>query len=785
MRAPGFAALALGAVVALSGVLGLSYRSDATPYDDPASSSPTSSADQSAAPTSTAPSSTAPSSAAPSTSAPQPSDTPPPSDTASPSGSPTTGSPSPSPSPTVHGPNPTITVASFSPGGATFTIGLSGGAGSAVTKLYREGESTPEQSCASTTCTFTGLGGGLWVIQTVQAFPDGTFSYPTIFFLQIPDAPTITVETDPFVISGTGGTDGDLIHVTLNNGTPVCDSVVAGGVWSCPGATPPTTPGTYHYVVVEQAAHSGAQSAASASAAFEIAPSGTPVPTSSAGGTVPAPSPSASKKSFSLPTLATWAFTVLGIDLNHVHPGDHFTVTGTDLPPGATITGELHSTAVPVGSATVAKDGSFVLPVTVPMDFEAGPHELVLTLTDPTGVAVAAQQPLIVVPATADVGTSGDSSATEAPNVEGSPGSRTSTDPLGSDSASGGSNILTHGLNSIADVLAHPAKIPAAIEIGLVLLIFAVLPGHLLNATLAEQYERFMERRPHRRRAAPGWWVKLHALLNRAPFLAGLALTTVTALLFGFADPRFGFTLASLRLFLGLAIALALVSYITNAVVSRIMQSRWKVDVEVSLRPLGLVLTVAGVIASRLLDFSPGFLVGLVLGLVIQEKSVRQHAWRAVLLRTSILLGLALLAWLGYSLFDTQHEGGTFASELAIETLVAITTEAVVGLLIELLPLRLLEGQKLFEKSKVLWGALYLVAVFIFVVAVVPWEGNWAELGTSLWAWLGIVVGFGIVATGAYLYFRIRTEQEPPQVDDDEFVPVGEEPSAVKAETAD
>jgi MFS family permease len=318
-----------------------------------------------------------------------------------------------------------------------------------------------------------------------------------------------------------------------------------------------------------------------------------------------------------------------------------------------------------------------------------------------------------------------------------------------------------------------------------VLLIFAVLPGHLLNATLAEQYERFMERRPRRRRPAPAWWLKLHALLNRAPFLGGLALTTVTALLFGFADPRFGFTLASLRLFLGLAIALALVSYLTNAAVSRIMRSRWRVEVEVSLRPLGLILTVVGVVASRVLDFSPGFLIGLVLGLVIQEKSVKQHAWRAVLLRTGILLGLALLAWFGYGLFDTQHEGGTFASELAIETLVAITTEAVVGLLVELLPLRLLEGQKLFEKSRILWGALYLLATFIFVVAVVPWEGNWAELGTSLWAWVGIVVGFGIVATGVYLYFRIRAQQEPPEVDDEEFVPVGEEPSTARSDSTD
>jgi hypothetical protein len=204
------------------------------------------------------------------------------------------------------------------------------------------------------------------------------------------------------------------------------------------------------------------------------------------------------------------------------------------------------------------------------------------------------------------------------------------------------------------------------------------------------------------------------------------------------------------------------------------------VDVEVNLRPLGLILTVVGVVVSRLLDFSPGFLIGLVLGLVISEKHLAKHAWRAVLLRTGLLLGLALLAWLAFSLFDAHEEGGTFASELAIETLVAITTEAIVGLLVELLPLRLLEGEKLYQRSKILWGALYLVAVFIFVVAVVPWEGNWAELGSSLWTWIGIVVGFGILATAVYIYFRVRSRDEvdhhvDKDEDGDELVPIGSE----------
>jgi len=631
-------------------------------------------------------------------------------------------------------------------------------------------EGAPVQG--ANTCALSGLEPGPYESYVVDSGPSGAFDSWWV----VPETPSITstvLRSNHTVrLSGTGVT-GDAVRVIVDGASPACDgTVVVNGSWTC--IVPALSSGRSHTfqaylqdIGVGDPALPGNLGPQDGGAVYTTgglsAPSATTsVTISGAASTTP-------------PTTVfpDWFFSITGVDLNNVHPGDKFTVSGTGLPPGSTVSGELHSKAVSIGSAVVQPDGTFTLPVTVPADFPAGAHTIVMTLTPPGASAVDSSQPLKVV-TTSDSSGSGDS-----PTPSDSPSPLGSSEGPGIDNHGPNSNILTHGLQSIADVVAHPAKIPAAIEIGLVLLIFAVLPGHLLNATLAEQYERFTKRREQRRRG-PGRWARFIAFMNRAPFVAGLALTTATALLFGFADPRFGFSLASLRLFLGLAIALALVSYITNAVVSRIMRGRWKVDVEVNLRPLGLILTVVGVVVSRLFDFSPGFLIGLVLGLVISEKQLAKHAWRAVLLRTAILLGLALLAWLAFSLFDAKQEGGTFASELAIETLVAITTEAVVGLMVELLPLKLLEGEKLFEKSKVIWGSLYLLTVVIFVVAVVPWEGNWAELGSSLWTWIGIVVGFGIVATGVYLYFRIRGHEEHEEhvitdADDDKLVPIGSE----------
>jgi hypothetical protein len=630
-------------------------------------------------------------------------------------------------------------------------------------------------------CHFTGLTPGVWRAYSYQDDGDGGTSYFAVDdYYVIPTTPVITsanaASDGTITVQGTAPA-GTGIHIKVDGDDVSCAPalVTTSGAWTC--VTAPIAAGLHSIQAFAEDLGTGENDAILADDASIVyrtgglstlsTPANVTVVSSTATATV--------RRSTTTPTstIPVWTFTVNGVDLNNVHPGDTFTITGTGLPPGAVVSGELHSTVVKLGSATVQSDGSFTLPVVVPANFETGPHELVMTLTLPGGVQAPAIEPITVVPA----GVPASSGTGEKPQTAEKPSSteeKTSHDP--GHEVPGGGNILTHGLNNIAEVVTHPAKIPAAIAIGLVLLIFGGLPAHLLNSTIAEQYDQWRERMPRGRRAAPRWWQRLRALMSRAPFLAGIGLTTITAIVFGFADPHFGFTLASLRLFLGLAIALAVTTYLVNVVVGRLMRGYWKVDVEVRIRPLGLVVALVGVVISRALEFSPGFLVGLVIGLVITEKALQVHAWRAVLLRTSILLGLALVTWFSFSLFDSSEEGGSFATELAIETLVAITTEAVAGLLIELLPLRLLQGEKLYEKTKLGWGALYLLTVVIFVVAVVPWEGNWAALGSSLWTWLGVVVGFGVVATAIYLFVRIRSHEEHEDHDDDELVPIGAEP---------
>ena len=468
----------------------------------------------------------------------------------------------------------------------------------------------------------------------------------------------------------------------------------------------------------------------------------------------------------------SWSFDLGSSDPSNIHQGDTITIEGSGLPDGSSINAVLHSVPTFLGTVAVGSNGSFSDTVTIPVDTALGAHRIIVTASGPNIDTTSKQEAITVVSgALASTGNDTTSKATTAVTPEAATKGHTSVTHVASGIQP---NILTRALTPIADVATHPNKIVAAFEVGLVLLLLAVLPAHLLNATLAEQSERFERRFSRFRRPLPHWLVRLDAWFKTAPVVGGVLVTLLTAVVLGFADPTFGLSLASLRLVLACGIALFLVGYVANALTGVIARVQWNIVAAVSTRPYGIILTIVGVLVSRLLHFSPGFLIGLILGLTIQGKSASGYAWRTVVTRTVIVLAMAVAAWIGYSSLTLgTDEGGTFGSELLVETLVAIATEGVVALLVELLPLRFLEGERVYAHSRVLWGILYFVTVVVFVLGVLSWEGNWDALGNSLWVWLGVFVAFTVVCVGVYVYFR-RFAKPLEESAGEESVAIGE-----------
>ena len=312
---------------------------------------------------------------------------------------------------------------------------------------------------------------------------------------------------------------------------------------------------------------------------------------------------------------------------------------------------------------------------------------------------------------------------------------------------------LTHALSTLQQIFANPVVLGTAVGSASAFLLLVALPAELLASTLAREYEVLFGRL---RRLHAHWLDRLRGWFSRSPFAGGVALTLLAALIFGFADPHFGPDIASLRLVLACGIALIIVGHLTNAITGWVVRERWRVGTLLEVRPLALILTVVGVFLSRLLGFSPGFLIGLIVGMSLTGTTTVRQRSRTVLVHAGIIVAFGILAWIGFSAL-TATTGGhptTFVQALCLDIFAAVAAEGLTMLLIGLLPFRFLEGEDVFAESKTIWAVSYLSVLTAFCVIVLPVAAHWEEIGDSLWLWLGCFVGFTLFSVAVYLYFR-------------------------------
>ena len=451
----------------------------------------------------------------------------------------------------------------------------------------------------------------------------------------------------------------------------------------------------------------------------------------------------------SLPTLAaSWLleFQVLG---GSPAPGQNITIIGGDLPTGATVTAELHSTPVPLGTTVVRSDGTFRLNTVIPNTVVPGAHHYVVTVSPDGDTAQTVSVPVTIVAAK--------------PATIPAPPPTVVLPPLHAPGAAivhrdepAAPNVLSWTLPTAQSVLIDPLVLGAAAASSLAFMFLVAFPAELLNSTIEENYERLFGRIP---KLKLPWLARMRKSLKTKPLVGGLALTTLAALIFSFADPHFGFDLASLRLFLACIIGMFVLGYVANAITGVILRKRWSIGSVIELQPLGLVVALVGVVLSRLLDFAPGLLIGLVLGLSLSASATLRDEARAVLIWAGIVLGLSIVCWVAYSLASGVVAPDTFGGALFDDTLVAVAVEGISGLVVGLLPIGYLDGASLFHRTKMLWTVSYLVALVAFFIIVVPSGQLWGDIQGPFWAWLTVLLVFAAVCVGIFLYFRFRREE--------------------------
>lgn len=661
--------------------------------------------------------------------------------------------------------------------------------GGASYQPYCSDDMVPQAGLTVWFCdTYTGtLASGDNLLAASATNPDGTSALGPPITITVVDAPTITSPATGLVTNNptpefTGTAIGTDVTVYIPGLGYFCSGLVVGGAWSCTAAATPD--GTYSYFAEASPFSATGNSSTTNTITIDTTPPPLTAITAPAGpvvgGTMTAttniPQPTISgtgEAGASVTVYRDYSPASCTIPTVVTSGGSWSCTLATPLAPGSYMFGSIQTDVAGNPSTTGSPDPQLLLTVTAPPPAPA--------------VAPGAAQPTPPPSATPETPegeeadaeeTAEDPESVQPPAEEETGGADVTverafatgaaTDPGLDRNDPAAPTALTEALPTIQHVVANPLAVAAAGALAVVLLLLVAIPSELLSATLASHSGRFGGFFAWADKASDRATTRL-AELFRTPAVPATVLITAASIIFGFVDPAFGFDLASLRLVLGVGIGLFVLTYVASRLSGWIIRRTWSVESGISMQPAGLVFAVLGVVVARILEFSPGFLVGLVIGLQLAASTPPLRRIRSILVQLGVIVGIALAAWLGYSLTLALSGEATFASLLLQETLVALTAEGLTGALVALLPLGLLDGKEIFDRSRLLWAGGFLVVGTAFALVVLPTGIGLLEV-EDLGVWVLVLLGFAALTVTLQTVLRFTGKAVAADSEADQLV---------------
>ncbi|MDZ4046594.1 MAG: hypothetical protein U1E32_12570 [Rhodoglobus sp.] len=301
---------------------------------------------------------------------------------------------------------------------------------------------------------------------------------------------------------------------------------------------------------------------------------------------------------------------------------------------------------------------------------------------------------------------------------------------------------ILSGLATPAETLA-PSQIGLAAALTVILVILIAFPTHLLNIAVDSGSERWNAWRRKRR------GVTTESVPDRGGRYPGLLPASLGVLAAGviasFVDPAFGFDLASIRVLATVVLSFAVEVALGWFVVIWIAR-RWQPELSPTFRfaPLTLLIVVATVLFTRVTAFEPGIVFGLVAGVAFGAALAQAERARIALIGLGYGFVIAIIGWVGYALVDpTAVALREFLSALAIAGIAALP--------IGLIPLRGLAGHEVWTWNRWIWSGAYAVGLLGFFLVLMPMPFAWDGVRASLWAWVGLYLGYAAVAVALWL----------------------------------
>lgn len=245
----------------------------------------------------------------------------------------------------------------------------------------------------------------------------------------------------------------------------------------------------------------------------------------------------------------------------------------------------------------------------------------------------------------------------------------------------------------------------------------------------------------------------------RSPLrIAGFVL--LTALLYAFLDPTFGLSVDSVATFAGLAVGLFVV-VLAYGVPLIVLSRRDRLALTVRALPATLFIGLLCVLVSRIADFQPGYLYGLIIGFFFARGVERRLEGRAEAVAAGASLLAALVAWILLAfLRGSGSQPGDLFPVLLEAAMVTVVVAGLENAVFAMLPLRFMPGAAVYAWDRRVWAALMALGLFGFAhVLLNPAEeaGYLADTTrTSFFTLILLLAAFGIASVLFWAYFRFR-----------------------------
>lgn len=428
-------------------------------------------------------------------------------------------------------------------------------------------------------------------------------------------------------------------------------------------------------------------------------------------------------------------------------------------------------------------DGAFV---------PASSQPVTVTLSVPPGGAAPPELgDVAVLPAVAGSGSSGGSSDVDGPpgdteepdepSVDDDSGDQGSADDIGdgveaaagptsgsgdADSSPGGAHRsdLVEAVPDPSDISWSPGHVAANLLLTLLLIMLVALPAELINSTLEEHYERV--NRPLR--GVQTWLAAVEEALKSVPNgVLVVVFAAFGALVAGQLDPHFGFNATSAVLFAALMLAFVAITGLLELARVPFLNRRagQKQEHHVRLYPLVLILGVAFVALSRVVDFQPGYVFGITCGLLLAEEVDEDEEARSLAFAGGLLLLAAVVAWLLWLPFVDTVQGsspglGALFADAFLATLWMSCLQAV---LFGYAPLEALDGKIVQRWSFAAWALLCGTATFLLLQFLLhPSAGRWGGVSsTTFFQMLGLFLVFLVGSVVFWAWFQFRGDPVP------------------------